>query len=110
MPPVHRVGDICTGHGCWPPRTAIPSPLGMCTVISTALPIHLVGDWYMPHHCPGSSSPPHTAMGLTGAMTVIASFRPVRRIGDVLTTGGAAPLGPCFGYAITGSPNVWAGM
>lgn len=110
MPPVHRVGDICSGHGCWPPRTAIPGPDGICPVVGSYMPLHLVGDWYLPHYCPGSHQPPHTAMGLTGAMTVIAAYRPVRRMGDALTTGGSSPLGPCFGVAITGSPNVWAGI
>lgn len=110
MPPVHRCGDLCSGHGCWPPRTAIPMGGVPSTVIAAVLPIHKVGDWYMPHKCPTSKERPHTAMGAIGAVTVIAEFRPVRRMGDMLTTGGSAPFGACFGVAITSAPNVWAGI
>lgn len=104
---VHRLGDICSGHGCWWPRPAIT---GSLSVFVNFLPVHRVADWYAVHACPGSKQPPHSAMGVTGSATVFVEFRPLRRMGDALTTGGPAPLGPCSGVAITGSPNTFCGI
>lgn len=43
-----RVTDMCSGHGCWPPRPAI----GNCPrVFLEGLPAHRQGDSWAAHCC-----------------------------------------------------------
>lgn len=95
------MGDLSSGHGCWPPQTALP---GNPTVLINFMPVHCAGDMYTFHLCPCKGCIPHPGVGAVGASTVLASFRPVRRFGDAL--GGL-----CGGsVAISGSPNVFVGV
>ena len=48
MPGVVRLGDICTGHGCFPPRSNV-SASG--NVIVNGLGAHRVGDNWASHCC-----------------------------------------------------------
>jgi len=46
MPAVVRLGDICTGHGCWPPRQNIEaSP----NVFVNGRGVHRLGDAWAVH-------------------------------------------------------------
>jgi len=94
MPPAHRQSDICSGHGCWPPR---PTSSYASTTYANNLLIHRQGDGYSVHCCP---PPCHSGSGSSGSSTVIIENQPARRIGDAVSCGGVAAVG---------SPNVIIG-
>lgn len=93
MPPVARLGDICTGHGCFPPR---PNISGSPNVFANMIPVHRQGDAWAVHCCP---PPCHAGVLARGAPTVFANNRQVGRIGDPVS---------CGSLVATGSPNVFA--
>jgi uncharacterized Zn-binding protein involved in type VI secretion len=92
MPAVVRLGDLCTGHGCYPAR---PNIEASDTVFVNGLGAHRVDDaWAI--HCCGDC---HDGLQETGSSTVYVNHKPVARIGDKIT---------CGSYNATGSPNVFA--
>ena len=46
MPGVARLGDSCTGHGCWPGR---PNCGASGDVFCNGRGVHRQGDPYVPH-------------------------------------------------------------
>jgi uncharacterized Zn-binding protein involved in type VI secretion len=55
--PQVRLGDICTGHGCFPPRPCIS---GSPNVFANSIPVHRIGDKWPPHCCPKKGCHPST--------------------------------------------------
>ena len=72
MPPVTRLGDICTGHGCFPPRPSISSSPN---VYVNGIPVIRVGDAYAPHGCSHCKS--HPGNLVSGSLTVFVNGLPV---------------------------------
>ncbi|MDD3675231.1 PAAR domain-containing protein [Thauera propionica] len=95
MPAVTRLGDLCTGHGCYPPR---PSISAASTVYVNGLPAHRVSDAWAAHGC--ARCPAHGGTLARGSSTVFAEGRAIGRIGDPVD---------CGSYVAHGSPNVFAG-
>ena len=91
---MHRKGDICTGHGCWPPR---PSIQGSPDVFTNAIPQHRITDAWASHAGPGC--PPHSSVQCAGSPNVFANTLAVARKGDAVCCGSACA---------THSPNVIA--
>ena len=85
MPMATRLGDVCTGHGCFPPR---PSVAGSPNVLVNNIPIVRVGDMYAPHGCP--TCPPHPAPLAAGSSTVLVNNMPAGRMGDAVGCGSSA--------------------
>lgn len=95
MPPVTRLGDLCTGHGCFPPRASISaSP----NVFVNGIPVIRVGDTYAPHGC--SKCKPHPGNLTSGSSSVFVNGIPVGRIGDSIS---------CGSFVKDGSPDVIIG-
>lgn len=94
MPPVHRANDICTGHGCFPPRKTTS---WSSITFANNLGIHRKGDSYGIHCC---GTPCHPGTGQSGSSTVIVENQNCRRIGDPVSCGGVAAVG---------SPNIIVG-
>lgn len=95
MPPVVRLGDIDTGHGCWPPR---PNAQGSPNVFANGIPAHRLGDAWSVHCCP--TIPECHASNLAGASpNVFVNGIPWGRIGDAVACGSSCAQG---------SPNVFA--
>jgi len=95
MPPVHRRGDIGTGHGCWPPRSNIQ---GSPNVFANGIPVHRQGDAWSIHCCPNNGC--HGGILVAGSSSVYINGRQTGRIGDPVSCGSSAAMG---------SPNVFAG-
>ncbi|MGP9633797.1 PAAR domain-containing protein [Halomonas sp. AOP43-A1-21] len=92
MPAAHRLGDMCTGHGCYSPR---PNIEGSPNVFVNGKPAHRVGDaWAV--HCCGSSC--HGGQAATGSPNVFVNGKPKCRIKDAVN---------CGSMMATGSPNVF---
>ncbi|GHV35150.1 hypothetical protein FACS1894187_07250 [Synergistales bacterium] len=96
MPPVHRLGDIDTGHGCWPPR---PNVQGSPNVTVNSLSWHRQTDAWAPHTCPPIPET-HASVLAFGSPTVTVNGLQAGRIGDPVA---------CGSVAATGSPNVTCG-
>ena len=94
MPAVHRKGDSCTGHGCFPPR---PNIAGSENVFCNSIPVHRQGDGWAVHCC---GIPCHASTMAAGSSTVYANSKQLARIGDPVACGSAAA---------NGSGNTFAG-
>ena len=62
---VHRLGDICTGHGCFPSRK---SSGGSPNVNINGIPAHRQTDPWESHCCPNQGC--HTSTLESGSSTV----------------------------------------
>lgn len=94
MPAVSRLGDSCTGHGCFPPRA---STGGSGDVFVNGAAAHRQGDGWATHCC-GSSC--HSSTLAAGSGTVFVNGKALARIGDSVACGSAVAQG---------SDNVFAG-
>ena len=94
MPPVTRLGDICTGHQAWPPR---PNDEASGNVFVNSIGAHRQGDhWAV--HCKDADC--HDSTHSTGSSNVFVNNKQLSRIGDPIN---------CGSYVAQGSPNVFAG-
>lgn len=89
-----RLGDICTGHGCFPSRNCITASTD---VIINRRGAHRVGDQWSVHRCSDDS---HGGTTITGSNKVLVNGMPLARVGDVVSCGSSV---------MTGSDNVVAG-
>ncbi|MCY1283156.1 PAAR motif protein [compost metagenome] len=96
MPAVTRLGDQCTGHGCWPPR---PCNGASGNVFANGIAVHRKGDSWEAHTCPAIPET-HASVLAEGSSTVFANGKPLARIGDPVACGSSVA---------TGSANVFAG-
>lgn len=96
MPAVTRLGDMCSGHGCWPPR---PSTGGSPDVYADGVPVHRQGDGWAAHTCP-SIPETHASALAAGSATVHANGKQLGRVGDPVACGSTVA---------TGSGTVFAG-
>lgn len=94
MPAICRLGDMCSGHDCHPPR---PNSSASPNVFANMMPIHRQTDKWVVHCC-GKSC--HPSVLASGCSTVYANNLQVGRIGDPVA---------CGSVVASGSPNVFAG-
>jgi uncharacterized Zn-binding protein involved in type VI secretion len=94
MPPVTRLGDICTGHESWPPRG---NDQASGDVYVNSIGAHRQTD-HWPIHCSDSNC--HDSTHASGSATVFVNDKQLSRIGDPIN---------CGSYVAQGSPNVFAG-
>jgi|TARA_B110000495_G_scaffold163866_1_gene149283 uncharacterized Zn-binding protein involved in type VI secretion len=88
MPGTVRLTDICTGHGCYPPReNASASP----NVFANSLACHRVGDAWQPHGC--AVCAPHGASQASGSPNVFVNSKALARIGDAIDCGSSNQTG-----------------
>lgn len=93
MPPVTRLGDLCTGHGCFPSR---PSSGASPDVFVNGIAVHRQSDSWASHCCETC----HGSALAAGSATVHANGLQLGRIGDPVACGSSVA---------TGSANVFAG-
>lgn len=90
-----RLGDLCTGHGCYPPR---PNNEASSDVFWNGIGAHRQGDGWPQHCCPGAGC--HTSVLAEGSSSVFVNGKQAGRIGDPVACGSAIAQG---------SPNVFIG-
>lgn len=93
--PAARKSDLCTGHGCFPPR---PNVEGSSTVFINSRPAHRKGDSWALHCC--SKKGCHGAITVTGSASVMVNGKPLAKVEDKLN---------CTSKIMTGSDNVYCG-
>lgn len=86
-PAATRLGDNCTGHGCWPSR---PSITGSQNVFVNSLPLVRQTDQYATHCCLIAC---HDGALSQGSMTVFANDLQAGRIGDPISCGSSVMIG-----------------
>jgi len=91
---IHRLGDICTGHGCFGSRSNAGASK---TVFVNGIGVHRVSDPWNSHCCGPAC---HGAVQQTGSPTVFVNGLALARVGDSVSCGSRNQ---------TGSPNVTAG-
>ena len=87
MPAVTRLGDECTGHGCFGPR--VTTEASTDTFIN-GLGVHRVGDAWETHCCGPIC---HDSVMAEGSSTVFVNGKAVARIGDYVACGSASAQG-----------------
>lgn len=92
MPAAARLGDNCSGHGCFP---ATPIVAGSSDVFINGKPAARQGDTVLLHACPC----PYTVHGVhgrsisAGSSTVSINGKPASRVGDAIGCGGSVAAG-----------------
>jgi len=86
MPPVTRLGDGCTGHGCFGGR---PNAAGSGDVLVNSLPAHRQTDGWNTHCCVVC----HGGSTSAGSGTVYANSLQLARIGDPVDCGSGIAAG-----------------
>lgn len=84
---VARVGDLCTGHGCFPPRAAIS---GSPNVFVNGIPVVRVDDSWANHTCGNNT---HGGTTVTGSSFFFVNGKAVARIGDSISCGSVVAAG-----------------
>jgi len=92
--PIERLGDIGSGHSCYPPRPIVTSSPN---VFVDGIPVSRVGDSYAPHACPHTS--PHGASQAGGSPTIKVNGSPVSRIGDAISCGSVVATASTSSFA-----------
>ena len=82
-----RLGDICTGHGCFPPRAGASASNN---VFINSIRAHRLNDAWHVHCCDGSC---HASRVASGSGTVFINGRPAARIGDNIACGSLIAQG-----------------
>ena len=88
-----RLGDLCTGHACWPPRPCITAS---STVYLNNLPIHCVGDRWASHCCLHTGDEHHgchDGYTMSGSSNVYVEGRLAARTGDPISCGSKVGYG-----------------
>ena len=93
MPGVCRLTDICTGHGCWPPR---PNAEASTDTFVNGLGVHRQGDAWKVHTCKTS----HAGVLAKGSTTVIVNGKQCGRCGDPVSCG--SKVATCSSDTIAG--------
>ena len=88
MPKAARIGDIGSGHGCFPPT---PVTAGSGNVKINGIPAARLGDPLAAHGC--GKCPPHGRSISGGSGTVFINGKPAARIGDGIDCGGSVAAG-----------------
>jgi uncharacterized Zn-binding protein involved in type VI secretion len=87
-PKAARLGDIGSGHGCFPPTPIVSaSP----DVFTNHRPAARLGDPLVPHGC--GNCPPHGRSIGAGSANVFINNKKAARVGDSIGCGGSVSAG-----------------
>lgn len=88
MPAVTMLNDVCSGHGCFPPRV---NDVASSDVFSEGRGIHRQSDHWIVHSCPNHGS--HDSVLVGGSSTVFINGLQCGRIGDPIECGSIVQTG-----------------
>jgi uncharacterized Zn-binding protein involved in type VI secretion len=94
MPGIVRIGDMSTGHGCFPPTPLIASPVSKTYVQGARVGVVSPNAYHATHSCGTTVHPQPAARAYVGGSsnTFIEGF-PAIRIGDNIACGDAVGQG-----------------
>jgi len=82
-----RLGDICTGHGCYPPRAGVAASNN---VFVNGIAAHRINDTWGIHCCDGECHPSTVARG---SNSVFINGLAAARLGDSIACGSVIAQG-----------------
>lgn len=82
-----RLGDTCSGHGCYPSRANISASEN---VFVNGRGVHRVGDSWDTHCCGPVC---HGGIAATGSSTVFVNGKPACKVGDKVDCGSTMATG-----------------
>jgi uncharacterized Zn-binding protein involved in type VI secretion len=88
MPGAVRLGDTCTGHGCFPSRA---NTSASSNVFANGKGAHRVGDSWASHCCPNHGC--HGGSQASGSPNVFVNGKAWARIGDSIDCGSSNATG-----------------
>lgn len=91
--PMGRITDYCSGHQCYPPVIAIT---GSSNTWCDDLPVHRIGDKYVPHCCKSC----HVPVTSKASPSVYVNDRGASHIGSSTSCSS-------INIMITGSFDTW---
>jgi uncharacterized Zn-binding protein involved in type VI secretion len=103
MPAVARLGDKCSGHGCFPGRA---NDSASSDVFVNSLGVHRVDDHWIDHTCKKKT---HDGTLGTGSSTVFVNGKAVGRIGDDVSSINGDGDDICGSTIAQGSSDVFSG-
>ena len=86
MKNVSRIGDIHSGHQCFPPTPGIK---GSNNVLVNGRQCLTVGSSFAPHRCPK----PHPVRAATGYSKVLVNGKPICRVSSKTACGATVVMG-----------------
>lgn len=96
MPKAGQKGNLCTGHGTWPPRPSISGSDNVTIEGKSAL---RKGDGYAVHCSTVKPYPCHAGSQAKGSSTVFVNNKPLARVGDDVSCGGSLAEGASTVFA-----------
>ena len=87
MPAAARLGDYCTGHGCFPPRTGVNASNN---VFVNGIQAHRLTDGWNVHCCRNSC---HPGGIVEGSGSIFINGLAAARIGDSVACGSLIAMG-----------------
>lgn len=94
MAAVTRLGDECSGHGCFGPRV---NDEASSTTFANGIGVHRLGDHWVTHCCGPAC---HDGVASQGSNKVFVNGKAAVRIGDAIS---------CGSVSAQGSPSVFFG-
>ena len=93
MPAVIRLGDVSTGHGCFPPTNLAATPVSKTYVNGILAGVVSGGCQYTAHSCGIVVHPNTSRTPSSGASKTYIEGNPAARIGDNISCGDACGQG-----------------
>jgi len=93
MPAVSRLGDMSTGHGCFPPTALIATPVSKTFFNGILASVVDSGCLHAPHTCGRVTHAGTTRSPSAGASKTYIEGKLAARIGDSIACGDAIAQG-----------------
>lgn len=93
MPAVTRLGDLSTGHACYPPTNLVQTAATKSYVNGILVALTDPESQFVTHVCGTSVHPQPSRNISSGAVKSFIEGRPVARIGDNIACGDAIAQG-----------------
>ena len=93
MPAVSRLGDMSTGHGCFPPTSMVATPVSKTFFNGILSGVNDSSCQFVTHSCGITVHPQSERNVNSGAGKTYIEDKPAARIGDSIACGGAIAEG-----------------
>lgn len=93
MPSVSRLGDLSTGHGCFPPTAMVATPVSKTFFNGILAGVVDSGCQFATHSCGITTHSQAERFVSSGASKTIIEGKPAARIGDNIGDGDAIAQG-----------------
>ena len=93
MPAISRLGDMSTGHGCFPPTALTSTPVSKTYFNGILASVVDSGCQHAPHTCGLTTHAGSTRSPSSGASKTYIEGFPAARIGDDIACGDAIAEG-----------------